>query len=371
MAIEAAHQLADPVKKITGYRLRDVAIHKALVVSSNTGTETQFYLRPSREAAGEFLTWSVFRVCGYENGEWSDHCQGAIAVEYETQKVGLNHDQEIQETQDRHTKKFDDATISCTKSKGSRKLYEQLDSLGLTYGPTFQTLQSIHCNSEGEAIATVNMHKWASETSAGYIRSPHVIHPAALDAVLQLIIPSLIKGANGLFPIMVPTQIRNLWISDNHGGPQLSMGHVSLKSEATMKLYAKAKYTGFRSATSSATSGKPCIVGDFQTTFVSDNVASSFAGFKRKRLCYNLDWKPDPDLLDDRQINAYCLTADGRQSSNEEAMVEDKLLVCHLALWNSDRWSFHKGLEKDKPYLRKYIEWGFALYIHLPGKSPG
>ena len=366
MAIEAARQLADPVKKIAGYRFRDVAFYNALVVSSSTGTETQLYLRPSKEAASGFLTWSEFRLCRYENGEWSDHCQGAIAVEYESPKVDLNQDRESQEAQRRYVEVFEHATNSCTKSIGAKRLYGRFDSCGLTYGPTFQTLQSIHCNNEGEATATVDMRKWASETSAGHIRSTYAIHPAALDAVLQLIIPALTKGANGPFPIMVPTQIRNLWISDKDRVTELPQSNGSFMNDAPMRLYTKAKYTGFRNAAASILAleakGMPRITGDFQTTFVTDSAASSLARTKRKRLCYNVDWKPDPDLLDDKQLNEYCSAEDTTQTSNEEAMVEEKMLVCHLALLSSDKWHLVESLEKHKPHLRKYAEWA-ARYM--------
>lgn len=363
MVIEAAHQLADPARNVTGYRFRDVAFHKALIVTSSNGTETQLYLRPSSGATSGFLTWSEFRICGYKDDEWSDHCQGAIAVEYEIQKVDLNYDQEIYEAQYRYIRDYDNATSSCTKSMRSKELYDRLDSLGLTYGPTFQTLQNIYCNNEGEATATVNIHKWVSEDSTGHIRSPHIIHPAALDAILQLINPGVNKGANGPFPIMVPSQIRKLWISNNIGGVHLSETDERLLGDCTMKLYTKAKYTGFRNAAAfvlglDGTNGKPCIIGDFQTTFVSDNVGgSSSSGFKWKRLCYNIDWKPDPDLLDDKQISAYCSIEDSAQTSSQEAMVEEKALVGHLALLNSDRWQLGESVAKGKPHLQKYTEW--------------
>jgi SAM-dependent methyltransferase len=361
MIMEAARQLADPTRRIAGYRFKDVTIQKALVVPSTGGTETQVYLRPSREATNGFLVWNECRICGYENGEWSDHCQGAVAVEYETQKVDLNHSQEIEETYRRYTKDFDNATESCTKCVGSKHLYKQLNNLGLIYGPTFQTLQSIYSNNAGEAIAMSNMGKWVPETSPGHIRSPHVIHPAALDAILQLIIPALTKGANGPFPIMVPTQIRNLWIS-NIGNMQLLQNQDTSAGNVIMKLYNKAKYKGFRNAASSffgfdATSGKPCIIGDFQTTFVRNNVVASSSGTKWKQLCYNVDWKPDTALLSDEQIGLYCLAENTTQIFSEEAMLEDKILVCHLALVNLIKSHLDQTLDEDKPYLRKYVEW--------------
>jgi len=84
MAMEAAHQQSDRKANIRGYPFKDIPIKKALVIpGTDSEVVAQLYFRPKRERIDGFLAWGVFRICAYENMEWSDICDGLIAIEYD------------------------------------------------------------------------------------------------------------------------------------------------------------------------------------------------------------------------------------------------------------------------------------------------
>jgi acyl transferase domain-containing protein len=86
MAIEASRQLANPEKKLKGFRFREVAFQTALrIPSSANGVETHFHLRPYLDStSSKSSSWSEFQLSSQEGDEWRDRCRGLIQTEYET-----------------------------------------------------------------------------------------------------------------------------------------------------------------------------------------------------------------------------------------------------------------------------------------------
>jgi len=133
-----------------------------------------------------------------------------------------------------------------------------------------------------------------------------------------------------------------------------------------MEFYTKGKYIGLRNAASSLL-GFNAKNGDL---WMVDNVASLPSESRWRRLCYNVDWKPDPELLEDKPISAYCSVEDTIQSPNKGVMVEDKTVVCHLALLDSDRWHLNQSLDKTKSHLSRYVEWAVPYMSAYCTKNP-
>ena len=213
MAIEAAHQLSDIGLTIKGYRFKDVSLKRAVVVPvGDESVELQLYLRPGRERTGKFLMWNTFRICVFENEEWSDVCDGSVAVEYGGSDLRVNGISTAEQVALTYKDTFAGGVEKCTFPIGPGQFYDHLSDYGLNFGPSFKALTNIQFNEEGDATGTVNLRTWASNCSQNEIR-PHIIHPAALDAILQLSFLSLTKGGKETIPTMVPTTFRNLWLS--------------------------------------------------------------------------------------------------------------------------------------------------------------
>lgn len=97
MAIEAARQLADQTKEIDGFQIRDVSVGKAMVLASDTPTETRIQFRPRR--AGTRLpdaSWNEFTIsCRSRQGVWTQHCTGLITVKYVSEHNQTFHDEDV------------------------------------------------------------------------------------------------------------------------------------------------------------------------------------------------------------------------------------------------------------------------------------
>ena len=84
MAIEAANQIADSSRTITGFTFKDVLFQKVLNISQDSeGVETNLYLHQIHDVSDATVPWSDFRLCSFANDEWQENCRGSICVEYQ------------------------------------------------------------------------------------------------------------------------------------------------------------------------------------------------------------------------------------------------------------------------------------------------
>ena len=353
MAIEAARQMRDITREVKGYRLRDIAFNKPLIMSSSPeGTETQLFLRPVKDMGSKFPIWNEFRLCVHENGEWIQCCRGAVSVEYQTNQAEFDGYDEWCEEKQELCRRCERGFSSCNMTMNSRRMYEIFNRIGLDYGPTFQSVDQVHFNDDGEANGLLDTCHWMSHVSDKQIQT-HVIHPTALDAIFQLAFPALTKGGKDLVPTMVPSQMQNLWISDFNSGGQTSN---------VIKVHTSAKFQGHRSAeisfaTVDVVSDSPCVVGNFEMIFVSDHTMLSSNHQLLKQLCYNIDWKPDIDMMEDHQILAYCSVASPDHTVGSDCMIDEKEFMCFMAISQALNAPQRTTFAETPPHIKKYVEW--------------
>ena len=110
MAIEGVRQLAIEGRLIKGYRIKEATFHKALNISNpQESTETQLYIRSSKDVSSKDSSPSDFRICVYENGEWAEICRGTIQVEYEDSETEVDRGTETARMSLYHKRRFEDA----------------------------------------------------------------------------------------------------------------------------------------------------------------------------------------------------------------------------------------------------------------------
>ncbi len=88
MAIEAAHQLADPDKVVSAFVIKNVTLHSALNLPSNAPSSRcrgQSVHAPRRDQDGRMPEWFDFRLCARRRAPrtWFENCHGSIQVVYE------------------------------------------------------------------------------------------------------------------------------------------------------------------------------------------------------------------------------------------------------------------------------------------------
>jgi acyl transferase domain-containing protein/NADPH:quinone reductase-like Zn-dependent oxidoreductase/NAD(P)-dependent dehydrogenase (short-subunit alcohol dehydrogenase family)/aryl carrier-like protein len=348
MAIEAIRQMTDNASgKIQGYRIRDVSFSKAIVISSNPqGTETQLTLRPSNDRSSKSAgAWSVFTVFVYEadSASWSECCRGAITVEHEepVHPFAVDEQRTLLETK---MEQWQRGRAQCQFDVDVDKAYDIVKTSGIEYGPSFRGMQHAKWDRGNQATATVDMHYWRAHTESPYCE-PHVIHPATLDALFQLILLSRSNGGEDTFPTSVPTRLFNAWISAD-----------LLDAPADAKLIASSvlKKESFRTHHASIIvaqvgSDRPCLTGEMEMSTVADASPSSSGKNGTAKHLFNIVWKPDIDLLrGPLPLSDF--------SPNPEPRIEEKEALC-LASINAALVNLKGDIDALPVHLQRYIQW--------------
>ncbi|KAF2816383.1 uncharacterized protein BDZ99DRAFT_542807 [Mytilinidion resinicola] len=319
MAIEAARQLENPKLHPKGYRFENTVFSKSIMVpETNRGVETQFFLRKDEERSHQIATWYDFRLCLYEFGEWAQCCRGSIAVEYR-----LTDPDSHRRVAEQHTQ----ISQSCRSSVVRGDFYTHLRNSGLDYGPFFQAADQIRWGDGSQGIGDVDIQQWVALSKTGS-QSPCLIHPAALDCIIQIAFLGIAQGGQKHIPTLVPTGVKELWISAD----------VSRHNyrDSVVQVSAQSYPNGSRNHTVNYTSlwkdsERPFLVGDLTLT----SIGSESPVTKKNEYpvsLYHVDWKPDVNLLSSNSKSSAVLSCQAQpqpQESERVSLTED---TCFLAI---------------------------------------
>ncbi|KAH8703346.1 iterative type I polyketide synthase [Talaromyces proteolyticus] len=298
MAIEATHQQADPSSTVIGFRLKNIALKRALIIPDiKEGIETCVSLtRMDESSLWSSSIWKRFQVTSYNpiGDDWVEHCTGYIAIDYKTTSGPVDAGREEEEEKKAWAETLKSVVGLCQQPVDFEKSYENLQTAGLSFGPLFRNLKNVHVNGKnlGSVMGTVTVPDIPSSMPKSYVH-PHLIHPATMDSMLHLFLAAVLDftGKPTLEKAAVPTFIREVWLSaDLSSAP----GHA---------------YTGYGKAGLIAYDKYECdvkiwdqetqdprisIKGIRVTPLESGNSDSS----QVRKLCHNLEWKPALQLLD-------------------------------------------------------------------------
>ncbi|KAA8905059.1 fatty acid synthase S-acetyltransferase [Sphaerosporella brunnea] len=354
MAIEASRQIANTSKKIKGYRIKEACFHKALTVPLNSdGIETHFYLRPVKDSSySSSSVWNEFLLCSYEAGEWKENCRGTIGVEYEEAYTPVDAGREAEKQLQKYREIQEAANKSCNITISAKQVYELFSTVGLDLGPSFQCLTDVRYNKNDEAVATIQTQDLRAKMPKGHVH-PHVIHPTILDSVLQLMVPAVSRGGKELTQVMIPTFIRDLWVSSE-------LGPGTQPPVFKMEGYASAHYQGFREAECSIIASNPStkepwvLVEGFRATAVSSGMHSS-AENDWRRLCFNLDWKPDIHLLDQKQASRVLTAPNDTPAEVPDKEIEELEFICFMYISKYIKGFTDEQVAEMLPHHQKYV----------------
>ncbi|PVH93633.1 mycocerosic acid synthase [Periconia macrospinosa] len=243
MAIEGCKQLAEnsnPGKSIKGFRFREVSFHSALQVPDNaTGVESHLYLRPVKQAALESKAsaWREFQVCtAQDDDEWREHCCGQVLVEFEEGTTAVDGGREDQVRLEHCRARIEDAQQKCKSAVAADTVYDAWRSVGLDFGPSFQTVtNSLVDHETGVTLATVKPTTPFIKTlmPKPYLQ-PHLIHPTTLDGALQVcLVPVISNPARKQKSAVVVSFIEEIWhlmgctaVAPSTGSPMVSVSGI-------------------------------------------------------------------------------------------------------------------------------------------------
>ncbi|KAL2020285.1 hypothetical protein VTK56DRAFT_8609 [Thermocarpiscus australiensis] len=215
MALEAATQMADPTRRISSYKVRDVQFTAAAILAEGADVECIVQLRP--RAAGTrdpAFTWTEFIVTTSPDGQaLVQNCRGLLLVEYETPSGSDASRERTLELASLKTR-YVDAQQACANRLEPASFYADMRSWGLDYGPSFTNVCEVLNNRDNLSVGAVQIPTIPWRIPEGSDR-PHVVHPATLDAVFHLAFAAVKGGRCDPSTAMVPKSIESLTVSAN------------------------------------------------------------------------------------------------------------------------------------------------------------
>jgi acyl transferase domain-containing protein len=346
MALEAVRQLHKDQVHIIGYKMRDVQFPRAVTLSQEPrGTELQFTLRKGKvqlEDSSSEPIWNEYLIHVYDKEGWAECCTGAIAVEYEAsypEPCGVNNHGEFLDSNARTL------TAAINEIQGlvrTSDIYDAFERAGLEYGTFFKGIQNVRWNGTGEATGTVDLKQWRSLHEE--FTDPHLIHPTALDAILQMTFPAYSIYSKNATATTVPTGFPSAWFS-------ACIGRASLGSEALV--HAKVVERGFRKklfsiAAMLSKGNTPFFLGTMETSTIGSGDTSLDV---QDKPLYRIVYKPDIELRSNRILY---LESDLRKK--ERSLKQDKEVLCIQSMRSAlDHASSSIGTLPI--HLQDYIKW--------------
>ena len=305
----------------SGYRLRHVTVRTALVINdASNPVEVITALHQKRLADNDESRWYNFTITSYNGSGWVRHCEGEV-----TQLDGPSRPAAAAAV--KHT--------ALPRKLAVLNFYKAMNRLGFRYGPEFQGLSEI-------ATSASQHHAEAELVDAhDHTLAPFTLHPAAIDACLQLLI---VAGAKGLVRdiggLQVPTLIEELEIS---------------RGEEKMHARAWSEKGDVRNGHVECVAGDRTVLrmhGLQLTPLDSDDRDNNASGDKARaeadvHAAAQLRWVPDFDFVDPKTL----LRAPESDKSHT-ALQQELTLLCIL-----EEVEKIAPLTPCQPHFEKYRAW--------------
>ena len=198
MAIEAICQATGKTEADEPiFTLRHVSISKALQLSMDAnaeGVEVFTTLAPLKLSGSTHSEkWFEFAIMSYGNGKSVNHAQGMVSIDTEGPIVN----------------KYPSKGIDL-EPLATRNWYDRFDKVGLSFGPTFQTMRKIETHRQKQIMHTRAEVPYLQGGEQGKTKqSAYVIHPITIDTMFQAAIIASSAGIMKDLTCKVPTVIES------------------------------------------------------------------------------------------------------------------------------------------------------------------
>ncbi|CAN8097860.1 unnamed protein product [Discula destructiva] len=352
MAIQGSSQIADPTRRVSAYEIRDAVFTAPITIRKTETSEIQMHMRLDRNHKDKNSTSLDFRVYSASATGWFQNSSGNVQILYETEQSEATQALQVRENLF-FQQRYAEALRKCALDVPKTKLYDQLRSNGLHYGPTFQPLDGLAWDGDSTCVGSIQCFDGNPEFSQHGLQ-PHVVHPTVLDGAGQLPWLCLTKGGDEVvINGAAVTRIRYAWVASS-GLSYPETTHIQACAVAGLK--------GLRSTDSSMFALGPAgnlvlRISHMETTAVGGDESSSIARIPRD-LCFGMAYKPDVAFLDQDQLLA--LTNAKLESAKPPTrFYEDLELVIFYFVVNTlkECEPFLARNEFPKPHIAKYASW--------------
>ncbi|KAK7962110.1 Type I Iterative PKS [Apiospora aurea] len=334
MAIEAVtrvyHEVPESLQ-VTGFALRKVDILAPMrFPEDDAGIEIMFSMHQTESSTTSSPAWASFAVSSVsrDSSEWTEHCTGMIKVE-------VAEPEAIEPMSTEMDARYPD----------TRAWYDRFSEIGISYGPTFQSLSDIRVDPyRGLAKASVRLN-----TTEGNMQgeSEYLIHPTALNGAFQLGLIACYGGqVEKASTAFVPVHLSQMYV--NAGlGRKSAVAVAEGKMQGLRGAYIDLQLMDQGGRVALQIEKLRCI--NFKNSKKPARKAFS-SPFSR------VVWKPDIRKLNNRQIrHAFPLSADSQDGAD---MLENVDMICCLVVMDVyERFVRDGDGPQPKGELRHWLDW--------------
>jgi acyl transferase domain-containing protein len=289
-AIEAAADLATS-RGVTfdKFELREITTSRPLIITEDTGVETNITLRPFTEGTRMSSDyWDEFRVFSWAKDRgWIEHCRGLIAAVNSTNINVINGREQLETSRVALCEKMDLINQDAQTPVEAAAFYEELESKGAGYGPTFQSMDKCRrCDSH--AVTDIIVPDTAADMPLQFETS-HIIHPAFLDQFIQIVWPVFGAGLGGLNTLYMPSFVQNMHVNlglTTTTGDRLKVWGSGCPTPANPKA------TKFDLFATSMDGGSESLISMNGLVMTPVFDGSGDMGDEARELCYKISWEP-------------------------------------------------------------------------------
>ena len=302
MAIEAASQrTAAKNVKVARYKLREVTFGQALVIPEQSGeVETLVQLRPHQEGTKLLSdTWDEFCVLSVtDEDRWTEHCRGLVSVE---RAAGRDEVEQIGLQTGAHLQRISHMETLCQTPIDTHEFYQQLDDLGLRYGPAFANMKSAK-SAPNMCISKIEIPDTAAIMPMGF-QYPVVIHPATADSIFHGLFAALGSSPGSLKDPLLPVFVEEVSVSSqisHDPGQELKVySWTEKKDSRQIKASMIVLGEGFEKS-------EPVITIDGLTCTALANDSQVQGPSRSRQLAYHLNWESDVDFMSTEDVTTLC-----------------------------------------------------------------
>jgi acyl transferase domain-containing protein len=194
MALEGVLQLAEPSKKVEGFRFRNISFERGLVVSSgdDAPVETRLSFLPTKSHLANEFQFTVYTTTG---SSWTKHCSGTVALEYVLEDQEIDGPAAVSLAWNKQVAEYKDLlSAPDAESLDVDDFYDQLEANGMEYGPLFRNVVSLASVGSKKAVyGAIQIPDTQSVMPANF-EYPHIMHPATMDAIFHLLLATVNDG---------------------------------------------------------------------------------------------------------------------------------------------------------------------------------
>lgn len=210
VATEAIKHVRNHPSETAGYQIRNTTFLNALQITPDIkGIETRFSLFSIGFPTSGKNSWYGFTLLMYRQTVWIECCHGEVQIAHVQGEQTLSNILVVPAINKCESQTNSAASDVVKKKMNSAEFYNLLRRIGANYGPSFQRLDEVLLDTHGHATARLQSCEWPTISNTHY-NAPYMLHPAILDALLQLLSPALEQRDFEGSPTIVPSYLREL-----------------------------------------------------------------------------------------------------------------------------------------------------------------